>query len=50
MPNWFATLSAGEQVPLGDLMQRRHMHQEFRLEGADRGRVELELQWKPYFG
>ncbi|PRW58761.1 DNA polymerase kappa [Chlorella sorokiniana] len=38
------------QVPLGDLMQRKHMHQEFRLEGADSGRVELELQWKPYFG
>lgn len=42
--------AAAKQVPLGDLMQQRHMHQEFRLEGADSGRVELELQWKPYFG
>ena len=38
------------QVPLDELMQRRRIHEQFSLAGADGGRVELELEWKPYFG
>ncbi|KAL4425484.1 hypothetical protein ABPG75_009500 [Micractinium tetrahymenae] len=47
---WFGGGEVGRvRLRVQDLIKRGHIHQGFRLEGAETGRVEVEAHWRPYF-